>query len=46
MQEELLQAAARLHERRPGLPVRLVFRIKDADAMRGFVRYFWKATPA
>jgi 3-hydroxy-3-methylglutaryl CoA synthase len=29
-----------------GLPVRMVFRIKDADAMRGFVRYFWKATPA
>ena len=29
-----------------GLSVRMVFRIKDADAMRGFVRYFWKATPA
>jgi 3-hydroxy-3-methylglutaryl CoA synthase len=29
-----------------GLPVKLVFRIKDTDAMRGFVRYFWKATPA
>jgi len=29
-----------------GLPVRMVYRIKDADAMRGFVRYFWKATPA
>ena len=29
-----------------GLPVRMVFRIKDADTMRGFVRYFWKATPA
>jgi 3-hydroxy-3-methylglutaryl CoA synthase len=29
-----------------GLPVKLVFRIKDADPMRGFVRYFWKATPA
>ena len=28
-----------------GLPVRMVFRIKDADANRGFVRYFWKATP-
>jgi len=27
-----------------GLPVRMVFRIKDVDAMRGFVRYFWKAT--
>jgi hydroxymethylglutaryl-CoA synthase len=29
-----------------GLAVRMVFRIKDADPMRGFVRYFWKATPA
>lgn len=29
-----------------GLPVRMVFRIKDADTLRGFVRYFWKATPA
>jgi 3-hydroxy-3-methylglutaryl CoA synthase len=29
-----------------GLPVKLVFRIKDSDPMRGFVRYFWKATPA
>jgi hydroxymethylglutaryl-CoA synthase len=29
-----------------GLPVRMVFRIKDADPTRGFVRYFWKATPA
>ena len=29
-----------------GLPVRMVFRIKDADPLRGFVRYFWKATPA
>ena len=29
-----------------GLPVRMVFRIKDADTMRGFVRYFWKAVPA
>jgi hypothetical protein len=23
-----------------------VFRIKDADPNRGFVRYFWKAAPA
>ncbi len=29
-----------------GMPVRMVFRIKDADDMRGFVRYFWKAVPA
>ena len=29
-----------------GLPVRMVFRIKDFDARRGFRRYFWKATPA
>ena len=29
-----------------GLPVRMVFRIKDQDPLRGFVRYFWKATPA
>ena len=28
-----------------GLPVRMVFRVKDADPNRGFVRYFWKATP-
>jgi len=29
-----------------GLPVRMMFRIKDADPTRGFVRYFWKAAPA
>lgn len=29
-----------------GTPVRMAFRIKDADALRGFRRYFWKATPA
>jgi len=28
-----------------GLPVRFVFRIKDFDDVRGFRRYFWKATP-
>jgi hydroxymethylglutaryl-CoA synthase len=28
-----------------GTPVRFVFRIKDFDAVRGFHRYFWKATP-
>ncbi len=27
-----------------GAPVRFVFRIKDVDRMRGFQRYFWKAT--
>ncbi len=29
-----------------GTPVRMVFRIKDIDSQRGFVRYFWKAVPA
>jgi hydroxymethylglutaryl-CoA synthase len=28
-----------------GLPLRMVYRIKDLDAARGFRRYFWKATP-
>ncbi|CAN7746683.1 OB-fold domain-containing protein [Variovorax sp. LjRoot290] len=28
-----------------GLPLRMVFRVKDFDAKRGFRRYFWKATP-
>jgi 3-hydroxy-3-methylglutaryl CoA synthase len=28
-----------------GTPVRFVFRIKDFDPVRGFRRYFWKATP-
>ncbi len=32
-------------ELRPGLPVRMVFRIKEYDMKRGFRRYFWKATP-
>ena len=27
-----------------GMPVRMVFRVKDYDARRGFRRYFWKAT--
>ncbi len=27
------------------MPVRMVFRIKDFDEQRGFVRYFWKASP-
>ena len=29
-----------------GMPVEMVFRIKDIDELRGFKRYFWKATPA
>jgi uncharacterized OB-fold protein len=28
-----------------GTRVEMVFRIKDFDEKRGFVRYFWKATP-
>ena len=28
-----------------GLPVRMVFRIKEVDERRRFKRYFWKATP-
>lgn len=28
-----------------GTPMRMAFRIKDVDTARGFVRYFWKATP-
>jgi uncharacterized OB-fold protein len=28
-----------------GLPVRMVFRIKERDDMRDFARYFWKAVP-
>jgi len=28
-----------------GLPVRMVFRIKERDEMRDFARYFWKAVP-
>ena len=29
-----------------GQPMRMVFRVKEQDAARGFTRYFWKATPA
>ena len=29
-----------------GMAVRMVFRIKSVDGVRGFARYFWKATPA
>jgi hypothetical protein len=25
--------------------MRMMFRIKDVDAARGFVRYYWKAAP-
>lgn len=28
-----------------GMPVEMVFRVKDIDELRGFKRYFWKATP-
>ncbi len=29
-----------------GMKMRMMFRIKEHDTARGFVRYFWKATPA
>ena len=28
-----------------GAPLRMVYRIKERDTIRGFNRYFWKATP-
>lgn len=28
-----------------GMPLRVVFRIKDVDKARGYPRYFWKTTP-
>ena len=28
-----------------GLPLRMVYRVKDIDRLRGYRRYFWKATP-
>jgi uncharacterized OB-fold protein len=28
-----------------GAPVRMMFRIKAVDEMRGFTKYFWKAVP-
>jgi 3-hydroxy-3-methylglutaryl CoA synthase len=28
-----------------GAPVRMVFRVKEYDLRRGFVKYFWKAVP-
>ena len=32
-------------EMETNMPIRMVFRIKDIDEQRGFVRYFWKASP-
>lgn len=32
-------------ELKVGLPLRMVYRIKDFDRLRAFRRYFWKATP-
>jgi hydroxymethylglutaryl-CoA synthase len=29
-----------------GMTMRMVFRIKEIDPVRGFIKYFWKATPA
>ena len=29
-----------------GMPMRMVFRVRERDTQRGFVRYFWKAAPA
>lgn len=29
-----------------GMPMKMMFRIKDIDPQRNFVRYFWKAAPA
>ncbi len=29
-----------------GSPITMMFRVKDYDQQRGFVRYFWKAAPA
>lgn len=34
-----------MDELRVGLPLRMVYRVKDFDHNRGFRRYFWKATP-
>jgi len=28
-----------------GMPVRMVFRRRGVDEKRGFIKYFWKATP-
>lgn len=32
-------------ELKVGLPLRMVYRVKEFDRNRGFRRYFWKATP-
>jgi len=29
----------------PGAPLRMVMRVKERDAARGYIRYFWKSTP-
>ncbi|WP_191625286.1 3-oxoacyl-[acyl-carrier-protein] synthase III C-terminal domain-containing protein [Pseudomonas fluorescens] len=34
------------HELEVGTPLKMVFRIKANDKLRGYRRYFWKATPA
>ncbi len=36
----------KLDDIKVGLPVKLVFRKRSEDKARGFVNYFWKATPA
>ena len=28
-----------------GMPMRMMFRIKQHDDKRGFIKYFWKAAP-
>ncbi|KQS03665.1 hypothetical protein ASG11_04910 [Sphingomonas sp. Leaf357] len=40
---EIVDAAA--EELEVGTPLKMVFRIKDRDRVRGINRYFWKATP-
>jgi len=35
----------KLEDVKVGLPVRMVFRRRTSDKERGFVNYFWKATP-
>jgi uncharacterized OB-fold protein len=29
-----------------GMAMRMMFRIKEQDDLRGFTKYFWKAAPA
>jgi len=38
-------ADADVDELAVGVPLRMVYRVKDYDPNRGFRRYFWKATP-